>query len=71
MDLTFAEPPPADVLRAASGVSEVHVDGSLVRLVAGGSTAELFARAAPYGITGIVSHEPDLEEIFLTYYGKA
>jgi ABC-2 type transport system ATP-binding protein len=36
-----------------------------------GSTADLLAAAAPYRIVDITAHEPDLEEIFLTYYGQA
>jgi ABC-2 type transport system ATP-binding protein len=71
LDLTFEGEVPADRLRAVPGVTEVHANGSGLQLVVEGSTAELFAVAAPYRITGVVSHEPDLEEIFLTYYGKA
>lgn len=71
LDLAFEGEVPADRLRAVPGVTEVHANGSGVQLVVEGSTAELLAVAAPYRITGVVSHEPDLEEIFLTYYGKA
>jgi ABC-2 type transport system ATP-binding protein len=71
LDLTFAGDAPLDLLRVTPGVTEVHENGSGVQVVIEGSTAELLAVAAPYRITGIVSHEPDLEEIFLTYYGKA
>ncbi len=71
LDLTFEGEVPAERLRAVPGVTEVHANGSGVQLVVEGSTAELLAVAAPYRITGVVSHEPDLEEIFLTYYGKA
>jgi ABC-2 type transport system ATP-binding protein len=71
LDLTFEDDVPADRLRAIPGVTEVHANGSGVQLVVEGSTAELLAVATPYRITGVVSHEPDLEEIFLTYYGKA
>jgi ABC-2 type transport system ATP-binding protein len=71
LDLTFDGEVPADLLRTVPGVSELHANGSGVQVVVEGSTAELLARAAPYRITSVVSHEPDLEEIFLTYYGKA
>ena len=71
LDLTFEGEVPADRLRAVPGVTEVHENGPGVQLVVEGSTAELLAVAAPYRIAGIVGHEPDLEEIFLTYYGKA
>lgn len=71
LDFTFDGEVPADRLRAVPGVTEVHANGTGVQLAVAGSTAELLAVAAPYRITSVVSHEPDLEEIFLTYYGKA
>jgi ABC-2 type transport system ATP-binding protein len=70
LDLTFEENVPLDLLRAVTGVTEVHANGSGVQLVVEGSTADLLTVAAPYRITSVVSHEPDLEEIFLTYYGR-
>jgi ABC-2 type transport system ATP-binding protein len=71
LDLTFDGDVPAELLRTVPGISELHANGSEVQLVVEGSTAELLAVAAPYRIASVVSHEPDLEEIFLTYYGKA
>lgn len=71
LDLTFEEVVPVDRLRAVPGVTDVRANGSSAQLVVTGSTAELLAVAAPFRITSVVSHEPDLEEIFLTYYGKA
>jgi beta-exotoxin I transport system ATP-binding protein len=70
LDITFDAAPPVDVLRAVPGVTEVVASGTGVQLVVTGSMAELFAAAAPYRIASLVSHEPDLEEIFLTYYGE-
>jgi ABC-2 type transport system ATP-binding protein len=71
MDIVFEEPPRAAQLRAVPGVSEVRADGHGMQVVVTGSAAELFAFAAPYRIVSVVGHEPDLEEIFLTYYGEA
>jgi len=70
VDLTFGGPPPRAEIEAASGVRTVTVDGHVLRLVVEGSTAELFKAAAPYGIEQVVTHEPDLEQIFLSYYGE-
>jgi ABC-2 type transport system ATP-binding protein len=67
MDLTFAGEPP-QTLSAIAGVRELTVSGSTAHLAVEGSTAELLAAAAPHGIEQIVTHEPDLEEIFLSYY---
>jgi ABC-2 type transport system ATP-binding protein len=71
LHLTFEDEVPEARLREASGVREIHADGSSARVVVEGSTADLLAAAAPYRIVDITAHEPDLEEIFLTYYGQA
>jgi ABC-2 type transport system ATP-binding protein len=71
MDLTFGTPPPPALLQGIRGVREAHVLGSTAHLVVEGSTADLFAAVAPLQVTNIVTHEADLEEIFLTYYGNA
>jgi ABC-2 type transport system ATP-binding protein len=70
IDLTFETPPPLDALRTVPGVREARSAGPTVQLVVEGSTADLFQTAAPYRITQVVTHEPDLEEIFMTYYGQ-
>ncbi len=71
LDVTFERTAPLDRLRMVPGVIEVSPNGASVQLVVEGSVAELLEVAAPYRIANIVAHEPDLEEIFLTYYGKA
>jgi ABC-2 type transport system ATP-binding protein len=70
IDLTFAEEPPAATLAAVPGVREVHVSGATAELVVEGSTSELIPALAPYHVDDVVSHEADLEEIFLAYYGS-
>jgi ABC-2 type transport system ATP-binding protein len=69
IDLTFAGQPPLPSLRAIPSVREAHATGDTAHLVVEGGTAELFRVASPYGITQVVTHEPDLEEIFMAYYG--
>lgn len=72
IDLRFDGPAPVARLRQAQGVRSVRENGSAaVHVVLEGSTADLLATAAPFRIAGITTHEPDLEEIFLTYYGQA
>jgi ABC-2 type transport system ATP-binding protein len=71
VDITFEHGAPADELRTVPGVTEVAANGSGVQLVVEGSMAELLEVAAPYRIASLVTHEPDLEEIFLSYYGTA
>ncbi|GAB6987746.1 ABC transporter ATP-binding protein [Nocardioides pyridinolyticus] len=68
LDLTFGGPVPADRLRSASGVRDLTVDGATARATVEGSTAALLEVAAPFRVERIVTHEADLEEIFLGYY---
>ena len=69
LDLTFAAAPPVAELGDVAAVRDVTTSGGTAHLVVEGQTSELFAVAAPYGIEQVVTHEPDLEDIFLSYYG--
>ncbi|MEV6426378.1 ABC transporter ATP-binding protein [Nocardia sp. NPDC051463] len=72
IDLRFAgKVPDLDALRRIEGVREVRRNGTAVHIELAGSTAELLKAIAPYGVVDIISREPDLEEIFLSYYGQA
>jgi ABC-2 type transport system ATP-binding protein len=71
IDLTFADRPPVAVLRTVPGVREVQTSDTIANLVVEGSTADLIAALAPYRVDDVVSHEADLEEIFLAYYAGA
>ena len=46
----------------------VSSDGRIAHVVVTGSTAELIKAVAPYEVTNLVSHEADLEAVFLDYY---
>ncbi len=68
LELTFAAAPPIDRIRAVPGVQDVTSDGSTAHVLVTGSTAELVKAIAPYEVTNLVSHEADLESVFLDYY---
>jgi ABC-2 type transport system ATP-binding protein len=70
MELTFDDDPPLALLRTVPGVRQAVADGSTVHLVVEGSPADLLQAAAPHRIARLVTHEPDLEEIFVTYYER-
>ena len=70
VDLTFEGPPPVSELRQVSGVRDVQATGDTTHLLVEGSMTALMRAAAPHGIEKVVTHEPDLEEIFLTYYER-
>jgi len=59
---------PVPDLTAVPGVLAVDRRGPVVRVTYSGSPAEVLRRLAPAGIGRLRSHEPTLEEVFLTYY---
>jgi ABC-2 type transport system ATP-binding protein len=69
-ELDFAQPVPAALFERLPGVVEVVVSGGVVRCAVEGSVDALIKAAAGYELVNLVSHEPDLEEIFLAYYGR-
>ena len=69
IDLYFDDDAP-DVLalRKVSGVMDVSVSGKIAHVRVEGSIAELLRLVAPFGVHNLVTHDADLEEIFLSYY---
>jgi ABC-2 type transport system ATP-binding protein len=69
LEIHFAAPVPRDAFANVAGVRDVTVENSLLRCTVVGSLDALVKAAARYEVTNIISQEPSLEEIFLTYYG--
>jgi ABC-2 type transport system ATP-binding protein len=68
VEIEFADEPPADRIRAAAGVEDVSVTNHRVSCVVRGDFEPLMQALAPAHVVSLTSHEPSLEEIFLTYY---
>ncbi|MEI8406540.1 MULTISPECIES: ABC transporter ATP-binding protein [unclassified Kribbella] len=68
LDLTFAGVAPIDLIRGVPGVQEVSAEARTAHVTVTGSTAQLVKAVAPYDVTNIVTHEADLESVFLDYY---
>jgi len=68
LDLTFAEPVPAEAFAGLPNITDVQTGGSHVHCTVNGPIDALIKAAARYEMVAIVSHEPDLEDIFMTYY---
>ena len=67
IEATFRDRPAPDVSGVA-GVLDARVDGPMVRCRVDGPVAPLLALLAEAGAERVVSREPSLEELFLTYY---
>jgi ABC-2 type transport system ATP-binding protein len=62
---------PEAAIRSAAGVEKVIVDGRRVRCTVRGSFGPLFEAIHDAKVTDLVSTEPSLEEIFLSYYSDS
>ncbi len=68
IDLLLAGPGDSGAFRSVPGVVEVDSRDGLVRLVVEGSVDAALKAAAGLSVDRIVTHEADLEEVFLDYY---
>ncbi|HLJ67093.1 MAG TPA: ABC transporter ATP-binding protein [Chloroflexota bacterium] len=68
VEIEFGGDVPIAAIRAAAGVDRLEVDGHLVRCIVRGSFEPLLEALAGSEVTNLTSHEPSLEEVFLTYY---
>jgi ABC-2 type transport system ATP-binding protein len=59
---------PADAFTGVPGVSDVHVDGPLVRCRLDGPADALVKALAAHEVLSLTSEEPDLEEVFFDRY---
>ena len=69
LELHFATPVPEEAFMGLAGVSDMSVEDSLVRCTVIGKPDALIKTAARFEVVRLVSHEPNLEDIFLSYYG--
>ena len=70
VELSFHQPVASSIFSGLAGVSDVQVDGSVVRMRVAGPIGGVLAAAAPHGIIDVVSREPNLEDVFLAQYGR-
>ncbi|HYM51760.1 MAG TPA: ABC transporter ATP-binding protein [Candidatus Limnocylindrales bacterium] len=67
VEIEFDGPVPLEAISAA-GVDRVEVDGRRLRCIVRGSFDPLMKALASARVKTFVSHEPSLEEVFLTFY---
>ncbi len=69
MELYFSEPVPTEAFAGLPGVRDVTVEDSCVTCTVIGKPDALIKTAARFEVVKLVSHEPNLEDVFLSYYG--
>jgi ABC-2 type transport system ATP-binding protein len=68
IEIHFDGPVPAADFDGLPGVTDLQVDGAIVRCTVDGMLDPLIKAAARYTVADLISTEPDLEETFLSYY---
>ncbi|GGO78164.1 ABC transporter [Nonomuraea cavernae] len=68
VEFHFDAPVPREAFEHLPGVRDLRVAGASVRCTIDGRPDPLIKAAARFTVVHMVSAEPDLEEIFLTYY---
>jgi ABC-2 type transport system ATP-binding protein len=70
-EVTFEHPVDIGSFSAIDGVEVSDANGSVVGLTVTGSVDPLIKTLARYDVVNLISHEPDLEQIVLSYYGDS
>jgi beta-exotoxin I transport system ATP-binding protein len=71
IEIHFADPVPREAFEHLPGVSDVELDGAVLRCRLAGSADPLVKAAARFTVVGLLAEEPDLEELFLGFYRDA
>jgi ABC-2 type transport system ATP-binding protein len=68
IEIQFRRPVPGAVFEGLPGVQDVDARGSRLTFTVRGSIDSIFKAAAQHTVNNVISHEPSLEEVFLTFY---
>ena len=69
-EIEFAGTGPNEEFARLDGVSNLQVEGNTLFCDVAGGLDRLIKAAARYTVINLKTHEPNLEEIFLAYYGE-
>ncbi|MCH8350951.1 MAG: ABC transporter ATP-binding protein [Chloroflexi bacterium] len=70
LEIEFAGRVPEEEFARLDGVRNLQVQGSTLRCDVAGSLDPLIKAAARHTVINLKTHEPNLEDIFLAYYGE-
>jgi ABC-2 type transport system ATP-binding protein len=71
LDLSLTAPAPDGLFGGIEGVRHIEIEDAHAHLHVAGSFDEVFRRALTVGIADVSSREPDLDDVFLTFYGES
>ena len=70
LEFHFSTSVPEDAFSGLPGVRDLVIDDSVLTCTTVGSPDALIKAVARYEVVKVVSHEPHLEEVFLSFYGE-
>jgi ABC-2 type transport system ATP-binding protein len=70
VEVRFGAPPPPQAFAAVPGITDVRLEGTLLRCTMQGVVDPLIKALSLYQVQDLNSHEADLEETFLALYGE-
>jgi ABC-2 type transport system ATP-binding protein len=70
VEVRFGSPPPPEAFAAVPGITDVRLDGSLLRCTMQGVVDPLIKVLGRFHVLDLNSHEADLEDTFLALYGR-
>jgi ABC-2 type transport system ATP-binding protein len=70
VEVRFGAPPPPQAFAAVPGITDVRLDGTLLRCTMQGVVDPLIKALSRYHVLDLNSREADLEETFLALYGE-
>ncbi len=70
LEIHFESPVSPEEFSNISGVRDVEVHENRLTCTVAGEIDTLIKAAAQHHVTNVISHEPSMEEIFLTYYNR-
>ncbi len=69
IEIFFGQPVSREEFIGLAGVKDVTTDDAMLRCTVSGSLDAVIKKAAKFEVINVISEEPNLEDIFLTYYG--
>jgi ABC-2 type transport system ATP-binding protein len=70
LEIHFTGTVPKDKFINIPGVRDIVLQNNILTCMVVGSLDALVKAAAQFEVVNIISHEPTLEEIFMTYYNE-
>jgi len=70
LEIHFARPVPREAFVGVNGVRDVTMENGIMHCTVVGSLDAVIKAASAFPVDNIITHEPSLEEIFMSFYGQ-